>query len=175
MSSAAAQEPPSNINPNKWYWEDDDQFKEFDPVKQLEIETAYNQYLNDKTKGLIKIKGITRSVDQIAASYYIDFDQFIQVNAKTRYVRRIRASNANKQPLDWDRSYEWRYYDQNWISYPDEIQPIIENRYQSYISNQGSTSKFVLVANRDQFYEIKLSNLKQINLKTKFVRSISRV
>ena len=95
MSSAAAHEPPSNINPNKWYWEDYDQFKEFDPVKQLEIETAYNQYLNDKTKGLIKIKGITRMVDQRPASYYIDFDQFIQVNAKTRYVRRIWASNAN--------------------------------------------------------------------------------
>lgn len=79
---------------NYWYyWEwknDSNRWIMYPPEINLELETHYRNYLDDRTKDSFKIE-----IGETRVAYLVDFVKMAQINSKSSFTRNVRRSVAN--------------------------------------------------------------------------------
>ncbi|CAF3550535.1 unnamed protein product [Adineta steineri] len=156
MASSRNPTTLSNLN-IQWEWEGDKGvWQQFPLDVQQQISQAFNAGNKEVT---------INQTEEISMT--IKFTDMIQINQKTKFMRRLRLciEFADKNSLS---VYEYENESKKWLIYNAEITIKIAHA----IENHQTT---LLINNRNQSYEVDLEELTETNSETKAVRKIRRV
>eukprot|EP00760_Papus_ankaliazontas_P019634 PhM_4_TR18050/c1_g1_i1/m.43955/K03165/TOP3; DNA topoisomerase III len=165
--------PPGSLveMPYRFMWLNDCGWSYYSTFISMQLEEAYEQYMNHGGSATCHLSGVVRFLDDIPQDYDVIFGQDVQINCKTRYQRAIRRSQVHVATTD----HFWCYYDDAWHAFDDVANTHLESAYAAYCRPGGKGLTCVSVAGRPEMYEVNFARATQKNLTTGIVRSISRV
>lgn len=112
---------------------------------------------------------VVRNVDLVPQEYELDFSStpMIQRNIKTDFEREI----SRKLKSD----YIWKYYDNGWHAYEQQMQRVMEDNYLRFIENRSlSEFQFKISSRPNHDYKMNLTNMYQKNIRFKTMRAVKR-
>ena len=160
--------------PYRWHWTDDMSMLQpyTDEVNSL-IESYHDAMLHRGGPHRVLTPEIIRYVDDKPQRYYIDFDQNLQINALTKYQRKI-----SRVQIDVSVSCDGRWYLLNeknaWTRYETLIEGKIESAFINYTKRGGSSKLSISFPGRPEQYEIDFVEGTQRNTVSGTKRSIKR-
>ncbi|CAF1361486.1 unnamed protein product, partial [Adineta steineri] len=115
---------------------------------------------------------VTRYIDDTPQTYQIDFQKNRQMNTKTSYQRLIDRRPLQK-PAD---NLNWFYCNEhgNWTRYELLVQNQIEQGFQLYRLDRGSSTVDIRFPGRPETYEIDFIRGQQTNKISKAKKKIKR-
>ena len=138
------------------------------------MEQLYEQWKLGYGPSKVITSPLIRYVDDIPQTYFVDFQQNLQTNTKTNFIRRITRRALS--PSTVSNANNWRFINEHnqWTPYESLIQQTIENAYQSYRSQQGPSTSIIRFPGRPESYQIDFVAGRQMNMTTNEIRLIAR-
>eukprot|EP00761_Pharyngomonas_kirbyi_P013437 gb/GECH01013466.1/.p1 GENE.gb/GECH01013466.1/~~gb/GECH01013466.1/.p1 ORF type:complete len:416 (+),score=97.76 gb/GECH01013466.1/:1-1248(+) len=156
-----------------WQWcQDGGEFEFYPDAISRKIEEHYSKYQSQKENSIVSIE-TTRYNDYSSQSYEIDFENLIQKNRKTGFVRKIRRRRYNiPQPhhVEWQCELE-----SGWRPYESLAQNTIEDAFQRYLKKGDSRLTGLQFPGRPECYSIDFKENQQINQVFGTKRRVRRV
>jgi hypothetical protein len=157
--------------PFRWHWcQDRGQYEPYNDTINRILERSYEQWKLHGGPSTIITPPFTSYFDNTSQIYQIDYKNNRQTNMNTSYQRAIDRRLMDKS----SNIKKWFYRDKhgNWMQYESLIKNSIEKAYQSYRSEQGSSSVDIQFPDRPEIYQINFLLGQQINKTTNAIKSI---
>ena len=158
--------------PFRWHWQDDNQqFEPYTDGINVILERYYERFRFQGGPSTVVTEPLIRYIDDQPQTYEIDYANLIQRNTSTRNARRI-----DRRPVPLPRTQGWFYENEHgqWAPYQSLIQNSIEQAYQLYTRNMGSSKIDIRFPGRPEVYEVNFSSGMQMNKSTGAAKKIGR-
>jgi len=160
--------------PFRWHWTKDDQ--DLEPYS--ESMNTFLERLNDDFRANIKYQDqtplITRYLDDIPHSYFVDLKAGIQKHSVTGYVRAIKRLSMTSF-LRSDSKWQYLNENQIWTTYDPLVTGAIEGAYRSYISGNTPSKVTMRFPGRSEQYILDFIAGQQENQNSRTSRNIRRL
>lgn len=163
--------------PFMWSWRDDDgKFKLYTKVSNQEIETAYQQYLqNPGNPACIQfyLQPVIRLTTDAPTEYVINFAEMVQT---------LRYGALNRRPLRREEvpitphEADWFFLNHTgaWQMYEPTVNSELETEWLDFSAQQGSSVVTITSPGRPERYQVNFQTMMQTNLVNNTQRRVER-
>jgi len=159
----------------RWYWQQDDtSFEPYtDNINEI-LEEHYTQYQFGLESAQFLTPPIIRYVNDLPQEYIIDYANYIQINAGTKYQRKIMRKKVEKML----NGAEWEFQNENnkWKLFESMIQNEIEQQFKMYLDGiKPGVVHSLQFPGRPETYTLDFIRGEQNNDNTNTKRNIRRI
>ena len=159
--------------PLRWYCQQDNgQYEPYNDIMNELLEKIYEHWKLRDGPVEIETPLLTRYLDDISATYIINFQKKTQTSTRTFDQRAIDRRLVSK--LTNNRNWFYCNKHGTWMRYEPMVEDKIEQEFQIYCSGRGSSTVDIKFPERPETYQINFLKGQQTNKTTYVIKNIKR-